>query len=119
MNCVPASVFAPSFSGRLAWLGVTVSDGFTPGMAAWGRVWSRSSAESTAWYTAANTACSRWNFTSVLVGWTFTSTSLGFTVSWMTQPGNRPTIFWFLYASSTAAVMIRLLTYRPLTKKCW
>ena len=40
------------------------------------------------------------------------------TVEAVTQPGNLPTIFWFLYASSTAAVIIRLLTYRPLTKKC-
>ena len=118
INRLPASSPAPSRRGRAVWLALTVSDGLTPGMDAWGRVWSRSRAAATAPYTVVNTACSRWNFTSVLVGWTFTSTSAGLTVRWMTQPGNLPTIFWFLYASSTAAVIIRLLTYRPLTKKC-
>ena len=96
MNWVPFSRPAPSWRGRLVWLGVTVSAGRTPGRDAWGRVWSRSRAESTAPYTAVNTACSRWNFTSVLVGWTFTSTSPGLTVRWITQPGNLPTSFWFL-----------------------
>ena len=96
INWVPFSRPAPSWRGRLVWLGVTVSAGRAPGRDAWGRVWSRSRAESTAPYTAVNTACSRWNFTSVLVGWTFTSTSPGFTVRWITQPGNLPTSFWFL-----------------------
>ena len=78
------------------WLGVTVSSPRTPGSTAWGRLRSAPRAESTAWYTVENTCCSFWNFTSVLAGWTFTSTSLGRTVRWMTQPGKRPTIFWFL-----------------------
>ena len=59
MNCAPASSRARSLRGRAVWLGVTSSDGFTPGSTAWGRVRSPFRADSTAPYTVANTACSR------------------------------------------------------------
>ena len=102
---------------KAVWRGVTVSWGLGLSSTAAGRVWSRSRAARTAWYTAPNTERSLPNFTSVLAGWTFTSTALRFSSRWRTQAGNLPTIFWFLYASSRAAIISRDFTCRPLTKK--
>ena len=84
---------------RRVWLGETVSWGsaagaLTEGSTAAGCWVLAASPPSTVWYTPSNTRLSETNFTSVLAGWTFTSTALGRVVTWRTQPGNLPTIFW-------------------------
>src|SRR6185437_14357555 len=55
--------------------------------------------------------------TSCLVGWTLTSTICGGTVTATTAEGCRPTISRLWYASSSAYIMPRCCTQRPLTKK--